>query len=286
MFLPHNQTLLTNLATAGTLVLKKADGSPQDFDEYRMSPFAHVLMVDDVRYTAPTDFTLASDGTGDITLTWLNVTTLVTGKVLRIGVAYIDLIVAGSTGAAGGGGSTDMTATNALLTQIKDGLASTIPSATFGAMKWSDITFTADTGALAAGEVIADTQLQADVFPVSDQPGVCIHAVFHDEDDQTWATTNGVRLIFYRVNRSLGTENASPSISDANARDIVGSFTITPDNSDYYDLGGVKIAQRAGTLTGLTPVDDTDDIYVALQNLTGTPTYAGGAPRCSILIGQ
>lgn len=119
MFVRTNYTLLANLAQNGTRVI------PGDYDEFRMSPAGHVLMVDDNRYVSPTDFTLSSDGSGDITLTWLNALTLVTGKTLRLGIAYTDLIIGGQAGGGGGGGSADSTAAlqtagNNILTQIRD----------------------------------------------------------------------------------------------------------------------------------------------------------------------
>jgi hypothetical protein len=284
VFFPHNQTLTSPLDTNDTIVLT-LDGVPRDFDEFRFSPADCVLSIDDSRYEAPTDFTITSDGSGNLTLEWLNVATIATGKVLRMGIAYYDLIVKNGTPASGGGGSTDMTVTNGLLTDIKNGIAATAPSAVYGATKWTNITFTGDTGALAAGDIIADTQSMVDSMPVSDQPGVVISAMFYDEDDQTWATGNGVRVVLFRANRSLGTENAAVTISDANARDIVCMFDITSDVAIVADFGGVKVASLGNIMRGITPVDDTDDLYVGLVNLTGTPTYAGGAPKLALLIG-
>lgn len=128
------------------------------------------------------------------------------------------------------------------------------------------VTFTPDTLALSAGDVAADTQVIANAMRINDGTGVLQSLVLFDKDDQAAA---GIDLVFFSANTSLGTENLAPSISDANAENILGIVSLV--SSDWIDLGGVKVATKTGIGLVLKAATGTTGIYCALI-VRGTPT--------------
>lgn len=147
------------------------------------------------------------------------------------------------------------------------GASGMYPFAVYGAMQFVDVTLTTDTTAYASGDLIADTQVVAVAVRANDALGVLASVTVIDEDDQGSA----IDLYFLSANNSLGTENAAPSISDANAREILGCVSVA--SSDYKDLGGVKIATKTGVNLPVKPATGTDDVYVAVVSNGSTPTY-------------
>lgn len=102
------------------------------------------------------------------------------------------------------------------------------------------VTLSTDTSAYADGDVLADTQSVSNVFLTSGGGRVLQSVTVLDKADQGF----GFDLYFLDANNSLGTENAAPSISDANAEAILGRVAIS--SADYYDIGGAKLATRTG----------------------------------------
>jgi hypothetical protein len=99
-----------------------------------------------------------------------------------------------------------------------------------------ELTLSLDTGVYATGEVLADTQELTSFFPVSAK-GVTIQSIgVLDEDDQAGA----LDIVFLKSSVTLGTENAAVSISDANAREILGIVSVVA--GDYVDLVGCQYA--------------------------------------------
>lgn len=97
MFKRLPKTLTANLATSGTLKLGV-------LDKVALRDSGHRLFANGVRYNANTDFTIAADpNTGEGTLTWLHATTLTSGSIILIAIAFIDSI-SSSDGSGGGGG--------------------------------------------------------------------------------------------------------------------------------------------------------------------------------------
>jgi hypothetical protein len=89
-----------------------------------------------------------------------------------------------------------------------------------------------------------------------------------DEDDAGAAFS----VYILGANNSMGTENAAPSITDANARAIQAIIDIA--TGDYKDLGGVKVANIRNIGALLEADAASRDLYVAIVNSTGTPTYS------------
>lgn len=138
---------------------------------------------------------------------------------------------------------------------------------TAGLTTFVDVTLSLDTSAYASGDVLADTQVVTNATRVADLGGI-IHSVeVIDQDDQGAAFD----IYFLDSNVSMGTENSAPNISDANAAKIMARVQV--GTGDYYDLGGVKIADMTGLGRIVKPASGTRNIYVAVVNGTGTPTY-------------
>lgn len=130
-----------------------------------------------------------------------------------------------------------------------------------------DVTLSLDTSQYAAGDLIADSQVVNGALRVSDGTGLLICLTLIDKSIQQADLT----VWILSGNVSFGSENAAPNISDANALNILGFVDIA--SSDYRNLGGVAVAFRQVSIH-LAAASGTDDIYVAVVNGPGTPTYA------------
>jgi hypothetical protein len=141
------------------------------------------------------------------------------------------------------------------------------------------VTLSLDTSAYADGDVLADTQIVTNCFRINDGFGVIDSITVLDEDDQG----AGFDLIFLDSNVSLGTENAAPSITDANARNILGWVRVSA--ADFIDLGGSRLATLTGLSLAVKAVSGTDDMYVAAIS-RGTGTYTASGIQLRIGISQ
>lgn len=144
--------------------------------------------------------------------------------------------------------------------------------ATTATSKIVDVTLTLDTNAYQSGDVMADTQVVTGAMRVTDGTGTLESIVVFDEDDAGAAFD----LVFFSANRSLGTENSAPNISDTNARDILGIVSIA--SADFVDLGGVRIANKAKIGMPVMAASGTANIYVGAIS-RGTPTYTAAGVR-------
>lgn len=138
------------------------------------------------------------------------------------------------------------------------------------------VTLSLDTSIYASGDILADTQIMDGFFRKTDGTGIVQSIQIIDEDDVGAAFD----IYFLTANVSLGTENAAPSITDANARSLLGPISVA--TSDYKDLGGVKVASIRGISLPVVAVSGTDDLYIAVVNGTGTPTYTAAGVRLRI----
>ncbi len=134
-----------------------------------------------------------------------------------------------------------------------------------------DVTLSADTGIMASGDVIADTQVITDAMGTDGGRGVLESLVLIDPDDQGAA----LDLYFLDSNHTVGAENSAPGISDANALTLLGFIPVA--TGDYKDLGGVRVVCLRNLGLRLKATVASRDLYIAAVNGTGTPTYAGGA---------
>lgn len=137
--------------------------------------------------------------------------------------------------------------------------------------QYVSVTLTPDTSALAAGDVMADTQVVTNAIRVVDGIGLLQSLVLIDKADQTAA---GIDLVFFDANVSLGTENEAPSITDSNAENILGIVSLA--STDFIDLGGCKVATKVALALVVKAALGTRDIYVAAI-ARGTPTQTANS---------
>lgn len=138
-----------------------------------------------------------------------------------------------------------------------------------------DVVLSTDTSAYAAGDVLADTQLLAAVMPEPGRSRILYSVKLTDADDQGAA----LDLYFLSSNVSLGTENSAPSITDANAKEILGFVSIA--SGDWKDLGGVRVANPTIPPIILTAAANSRDIYIAAVT-QGTPTHTASGLSAKI----
>lgn len=155
----------------------------------------------------------------------------------------------------------------ALLKSIAASLSSTAPVVIDSGVKFVDVTLSTDTAAYASGDLIADAQIVASCVRSDDAAGALHSIMVIDEDDQKAAFT----IYLASASASWGTENAAPSISDANARTILGFVDVA--TADYKDLGGVSVAFKGAVGMAIKPASGTDDVYVAVVNGSGAPIF-------------
>lgn len=125
------------------------------------------------------------------------------------------------------------------------------------------VTPTLDTSAYAANDVLFAPNL---LFRAGTKRGAMLRQIHVlDEAD----SGSGIELIFLNAEVALGTLNAAPDISDANAAAIVARYQLPA--ASYLDIGGSKIQTATGLLI---PLPQT--VWVAGITL-GTPTYAASS---------
>lgn len=143
------------------------------------------------------------------------------------------------------------------------------------------VTLSTDTSAYASGDLIADTQQIDAFFRKVDGTGVINSINIIDEDAQGVA----LYIIFMSTTTSLGTENSAPNISDAN---LTAGFQgiVAVATTDYVTVSGTKVATIKNIGLPVKAVSGTDDIYIAVLNATGTPTFtaAGLEMRIGVLL--
>jgi hypothetical protein len=152
--------------------------------------------------------------------------------------------------------------------------------AAVGGVTLVDVTLSLDTSAYASGDLLADTQAVANAVRFNAGTGVLHSVMVIDEDD------NGVAfdLYFASASATFGSENSAPSISDANAREILGIVPVA--TSDYKDLGGVKVAIKTGLNIIIKGATGSTSIYVAAVNGSGTPTFTASGLKLRVGIVQ
>lgn len=143
------------------------------------------------------------------------------------------------------------------------------------------VTLSTDTSAYASGDLIADTQQIDAFFRKADGTGVINSINIIDEDAQGVA----LYIVFMSTSTSLGTENSAPNISDAN---LTAGFQgiVSVATGDYVTISGTKVATIKNIGLPVKAVSGTDDIYIAVLNATGTPTFtaAGLEMRIGVLL--
>jgi hypothetical protein len=144
------------------------------------------------------------------------------------------------------------------------------------ATRWVQVIPTTETSALDAGDVVFDRKIVPNCVGGYDRTGWLMSVTVVDATDQKAA----LELVFLKADVTLGTIDAAPSISDANALHVLGvvhvpasAYDVSTNPHGWVDLGGVSTCTITGINLPITPVATTADIYVAAFT-PGTPTYA------------
>lgn len=155
------------------------------------------------------------------------------------------------------------------LVDVNAALTDTTPTDVIGPVKVTTKVLSVDTAAYAVGDIIADTEAISAAFRMDDKGGVLTTLTLYDFSD---GTACALRVVFLTASTSLGSENAAPSLSDANGLTV--PFWVDIPATGWVDWGGYK----AYCLTGLTipvqPIAGTDDLAVAVVS----PSTASAAP--------
>lgn len=138
-------------------------------------------------------------------------------------------------------------------------------------------TLTLDTAAYAIGDVLAATQEWTSFFPVSGKAVVIKSITILDKADQGAA----LDLVFLSDNKSIGTENAAVSVSDADAASILGIIPVLA--TDFKDLGGCRIATLFDVGLVVEPVGGTPTSLWLASISQGTGTY--GVSDIVVIVG-
>jgi len=136
--------------------------------------------------------------------------------------------------------------------------------------KLVELTLSLDTNAYADGDVLADTQELTSAVRVAAGSGYIMQVRVNDKDDQG----QPFDIYILQTNVSIGTENAAVSITDANADEIIGRIPVY--SSDYYDMGGCRVAYPTMDPILVEAAAGSTSIYIAgVSRGTGTYTASG-----------
>ena len=166
-------------------------------------------------------------------------------------------------------GTTERPLSVVLFAQAGMGNAVTSPADVF------DVTLSLDTAAYADGDVMADFQEVANFFPVVGGRALIQSVTVLDKDDRGLPFD----ILTSRVANSLGTENQPPSISDTNAENVQLLTRVLTD--DYVDLGGCRVATRAGSGLIAEAAPDSRSLWIGTI-LRGAGTYTAAGVRLRI----
>jgi len=131
-----------------------------------------------------------------------------------------------------------------------------------------DVTLVLDTNAYADGDVLAVPQEIDGVF--ANGPRKLISVTVLDEDDVGQAFD----LVFMDADGTVGTINAAVTISDADARKILGIVAVAA--ADFKDMINNKVATKTGIELAMAPASGQYSLWVAaVARGAGTWTAAG-----------
>jgi hypothetical protein len=138
-----------------------------------------------------------------------------------------------------------------------------------------DVTLTLDTNEYASGDVLAVPAAVVGVFRGPSDVRRLVSVVLLDEDDQAQA----VDLMFFNATATLGTINGAVSISDADARKVIGVVKIA--TGDYVDLVNNQVAFKTGLDLPLK-ASSTGACFLGAVLRSGTPTYTAAGIKIKL----
>lgn len=144
----------------------------------------------------------------------------------------------------------------------------------------ADVTTTCDTSANDAGDVLFDRVTTGTISRLAGGYVVLDSVIVYDQDDQSAAN---MTLYFLDTDTSLGTVNAAPSISDANALKIVGRLPVL--STDFVDIGGAKLAVLKDINMPMKCDAAAQALFVAATT-AGTPTQTANGIKLKLVFRQ
>lgn len=142
-----------------------------------------------------------------------------------------------------------------------------LPNPVVGMSDVISVTLSLDTNAYASGDVLANLQEVANFMRADGGRAVIQSVTVLDKDDQ------GAEMdIFISPNAvSLGDENATPDISDADAEGLQHLCNVSGD--DYQDLGGCQVATVKAIGLVVEAAAGSKSMYIGAIT-RGTPTHS------------
>jgi hypothetical protein len=131
---------------------------------------------------------------------------------------------------------------------------------------------TVDTNIYANGDVLFDTAVISNLAFDKNRAFVIDSVMAMEKSDNPGLILD---LYFLDANVAMGTFNGAPSISDANALNILGVASFAA--ADWKDLGGVKVALKNNLGIVVKPATDTSDVYAAAVLGAVTPTFGAAS---------
>lgn len=139
-----------------------------------------------------------------------------------------------------------------------------------------DVTLVLDTNAYADNDVLAVVQEITGVFDYAGGVRTLQSIVLLDEDDQA----QDIDLVFFNATATLGTINAAVSISDADARKLIGKVSILI--ADYVDLINSQAAVKTGIGMVMKAAAASTSLWVGAVLRSGTPTYTAAGIKLKL----
>lgn len=138
-----------------------------------------------------------------------------------------------------------------------------------------DVTLVTDTLIYADNDVLAIPQEVTGVFRELKDVRRLLSVTLLDEADQGV----DIDLIFFNADATLGTINEAVSISDADARKILGKVSIVA--ADYTDLVNSQLAVRTGDVF-LKAAGTSASLWIGAIVRSGTPTYGASSIKLKL----
>lgn len=146
--------------------------------------------------------------------------------------------------------------------------------------KLVDVTLLADTTAYAAGDLLIATQVIPNAVRDIDTPMLLQNLTLIDENDQGVA----MDIYFLDANASFGTFNLAAAPTAVAARSVQGKVAVA--TGDWKDLGVVRVATFNNLNIPIKPAAGTKDVYVAIVNGAGTPTFTASGLKMRLGVSE
>lgn len=140
------------------------------------------------------------------------------------------------------------------------------------------VTPTLDTSAYASGDLLFDVVTITSAALATGGAVELVSVTVCDQDDQKVA----MNLFVTNLSTTWGTPNSAPTLSDAAGLGIQAVIPIAA--ADFYDLGGVAVAQPriAQNIGVICETSGSANLYLAGVNGSGTPTFTASGLKITL----